>query len=386
MNSKDIVSLFNGIGVIIDEEIGKKASGDGINKIYKYMLNKNIPLLAYTSIPDPKVIQNFRNLSFLVLDWNLHNLPIIPPALIDENIQFIEEINSLCFIPIFIFTNEDPHDIELTLAAKGLFDANKSNNIFVKSKSEIKSGTILFSTIAKWVKKVPSIYVMKRWEYNTHKATSKLFHDLNGISSNWVSILMNTYYDDVGAENAEIGNLLFNNLLSTCAPLILDKSIVHKTKNTISKTDLRKLLEREKFIKDDYLLPYPVLGDIYKEGKNYYFNFRPDCDLVRNINPELYLVKGKVLKESELKKKNSRYKFFKGAFLEPIDSSVVPFIDDGKTIVFEFKKLRCVFWQDIKDKRIGRLLPPYSIRLKSRLMTYLQRQALPSIPERALKD
>ena len=130
MNSKDIVSLFNGIGVIIDEEIGKKASGDGINKIYKYMLNKNIPLLAYTSIPDPKVIQNFRNLSFLVLDWNLHNLPIIPPALIDENIRFIEEINSLCFIPIFIFTNEDPYDIELTLAAKGLFDANKSNNIF----------------------------------------------------------------------------------------------------------------------------------------------------------------------------------------------------------------------------------------------------------------
>ena len=38
MNSKDIVSLFNGIGVIIDEEIGKKASGDGINKIYKYYL------------------------------------------------------------------------------------------------------------------------------------------------------------------------------------------------------------------------------------------------------------------------------------------------------------------------------------------------------------
>ena len=42
-------------------------------------------------------------------------------------------------------------------------------------------------------------------------------------------------------------------------------------------------------------------------------------------------------------------------------------------------------WKDYEDKRIGRLLPPYNIRLKSQLLTYLQRQALPSIPEKALK-
>ena len=385
MTIDNIISLFKGVGVIIDENIDNADSRDDILKIYKYFIHKQIPILTYTSIPVDEIVLNFRNANFIVLNWNLHNQNPITSTAIDENIHFIEIVNSICFVPIFIFTNEGPHEIELTLQDRGLFYEDKSNNIFVKSKSEIRSGRILFSEIAKWVRKTPSVYVMKQWEMNTHNATSKLFHDLNGISSDWTSIMLDTYLEDVGAENAEIGNLLFNNLTSTCAPLILDRSIVRKTRKGITKQELRQLLERGKYIKSDNLLPYPALGDIYREGKSYYFNFRPDCDLVRNDNPELYLVKGKVLKENELKKRNTRYKFYKGAFLDTVDSSVVPFIDGGKIIVFEFKKLRCAFWKDYEDKRIGRLLPPYNIRLKSQLLTYLQRQALPSIPEKALK-
>lgn len=384
MTIDNIISLFKGVGVIIDENIDNANSHDDILKIYKYFRRKQIPVLTYTSIPEDEVIQNFRNANFIVLDWNLHNQNPITDTTVDENIHFIEIVNSVCFVPIFIFTNEEPRQIELALQDRGLFDEDKSNNIFVKSKSEIRSGRILFSEIAKWVRKTPSIYVMKQWEMNTHNATSKLFHDLNGISSDWTSILMDTYFEDVGAENAEIGNLLFNNLTSTCAPLILDRSIVRKTKKGITKQELRQLLERGKYIKSDYLLPYPALGDIYKDGKKYYFNFRPDCDLVRHDNPEIYLVRGKALRENDLKKRNSRYRFIKGAFLEPVDSSIVPFIDDGKIIVFEFKKIQCAFWKDFESKRIGRILSPYSIRLKSQLMAFLQRQALPSIPFKAL--
>ncbi|MBR5080814.1 MAG: hypothetical protein IKX35_00045 [Bacteroidales bacterium] len=385
MKTNEIISVFQGIGIIIDENINNPSSHDNILKIHKYFIRKQIPILTYEVLPKDETVQNFKNTNFIVLDWNLKNLNPIPQSMIDENIHFIEIVNANCFVPIFIFTNENPRDIELELERKGLFSEDKNNNIFVKSKSEIKSGKVLFSAIAKWVQQVPSVYVMKLWEKNTQNATASLFHDLNKISSDWISVMMDTYLEDVGTENAEIGNLLLNNLTSTCAPLLLDKSIVHKTRKGITKEELRKLLEREKYIKNDRLLPYPVFGDIYKEGKIYYFNFRADCDLVRQDNPEMYLVKGKVLKESELKKRNSRHKFYKGSFIDTVDSSVVPFIDDGKIIVFEFKKLRCMFWKDCENKRIGRLLPPYSIRLKSQLMTYLQRQALPSIPEKALK-
>ena len=385
MTTDEIISLFKGVGIIIDENIGNKGSHDNINKIHKYLTNRNIPVMTYPSIPADEVIQHFRNVSFVVLDWNLHNQRIIPPLLIDENIHFIEEINKICFIPIFIFTNEPPHDIELILTGRGLYHEERKNNIFVKSKSEIRSGRILFSTIAAWVKNLPSIYVLKKWDDNTHIATSKLFHDMNKISPEWVSIMMQTYTEDVGTENAEIGNLLFNNLITTCAPLILDKNIISKRRKNISKEELRQILEREKYIKSDLLLPYPALGDIFKDNKNYYFNFRADCDIVREDNPELYLVKGKILKESELNKRNTRYTFYKGTFLDRVDFSIVPFINGGNIIMFEFKKLRCVFWKDIENKRIGRLIPPYSIRLKSQLMNFLQRQALPSIPDKAIK-
>lgn len=384
MSKDKIISLFKGIGIIIDENIGKKDSHDNINKIHKYLINKKIPIMTFSSIPEDEIIQHFENASFIVLDWNLHNLDSIPQTLIDENIHFIEEINKICFVPIFIFTNEPPNDIELSLSAHGLYSEEGRNNIFVKSKSDIKTGSILFSTIANWIRKVPSIYVLKQWESNTHSATSKIFHDLIKISPEWVSVMMGTYLEDVGAENAEIGNLLFNNLVSTCAPLLLDKSIVHKTRKSITKEELRQLLEREKYIKNDHLLPYPALGDIFKEKKNYYFNFRTDCDIVRQDNPELYLVKGKIIKESEIKKRGSRYKFYKGAFIDRVDFSIVPFIDNGKIIVFDFKKLRCGFWKEYEGVRIGRMLPPYSTRLKSQLMNFLQRQALPSIPDKAI--
>lgn len=385
MTSKEIISLFKGIGIIIDENINNANSHDDILKIYKYFIQKQIPILTYSSLPEDGVIQNFRDVNFIVLDWNLHNHNPIPLALIDDNLHFIEKVNQVCFTPIFIFTNEDSHEIEIILQERGLFFADRPNNIFVKSKSEIRSGRILFSEIAKWVKRTPPVYVMKQWDCNTRKATSDLFHDLHKISPDWTYIMVKTYNEDVGTENAEIGNFLFSNMMTTCAPLILDNQIIHKTRTKVDKEELRQLLEREKYIGNNKLMRYPALGDIFKEGRNYYFNFRPDCDLVRQDNPEIYLVKGKTIKEKDIIKRNSYYKFHKGAFLDRVDSSVVPFIDNGKIVVFEFKKLRCGFWKDYADKRIGRLLPPYSLRLKSQLMGYLQRQALPSIPEIAIK-
>lgn len=385
MKNSEIISLFKGIGIIIDENIGDCNSHDDINKIYRYLINRNIPLLSYSSIPKDEVIQNFKNASFVVLDWNLHNLDVIPQPIIDENIHFIEEINRICFIPIFIFTNEEPHDIELVLCERGLFHEDKGNNIFVKSKSEIKSGKILFSVIADWVRKVPSIYVLKKWENNAQLATSELFHELNIISPDWTSIMLDTYLEDVGKENSEIGNFLFNNLITTCTPLILDKSLIHKKHLKVEKNELCQLLERERFLKCDKLMDYPALGDVFNNGRKYYLNFRADCDLVRKDDPELYLVEGKIIREQDINKRNSRYKFDKGAFLDRVNFAVVPFIHNGKIVEFKFDKISIKKWKEIKEERVGRLLPPYCTRVKLQLMAYLQRQAIPSIPNKAIR-
>lgn len=385
MKVNDIISLFKGIGIIIDENINNESSHDDILKIYKYFYRKQIPVLTYMSIPEDTVVQNFQDASFIVLDWNLHHQNPIPLNFIEENIHFIELVNSVCFVPIFIFTNEEPHDIALILQDRGLFYDDKPNNIFIKRKSEINSGRILFSEIAKWIRRTPSVYVMKQWDCITHKATTDLFHELHKISPNWTSIMMKTFKEDVGMENAEIGHLLFNNLETTCAPLILDNTIVHKTRDKVDKIELRRLLERERYIVNDKLMDYPALGDIFIVGKKYFFNFRPDCDLVRKKDPTLYLIEGSEISEADVNRPNTNYKFDKGEFVNKVYFSIVPFVNNGKIVVFDFKKISSKKWKSIRANRIGRLLPPYSIRLKTQLLTYLQRQAIPSIPREAIK-
>lgn len=57
---------------------------------------------------------------------------------------------------------------------------------------------------------------------------------------------------------------------------------------------------------------------------------------------------------------------------------------DEKTIVFSMKKLEKMKWSDLKDFRIGRLLPTYLTRLQQRYASYLQRPGLSRIPREAI--
>jgi len=66
------------------------------------------------------------------------------------------------------------------------------------------------------------------------------------------------------------------------------------------------------------------------------------------------------------------------------NQSIVFNIIDGKTYNFKFKDLTINKWSAIKDKRVGRLLPPYITRIQQRYALYLQRQGLPRTPKQAI--
>jgi hypothetical protein len=57
---------------------------------------------------------------------------------------------------------------------------------------------------------------------------------------------------------------------------------------------------------------------------------------------------------------------------------------DGVTVCFQFQDLRIEKWGAWKDKRIGRLIPPYSTRLLQRFGAFIQRVGLARIPEQAV--
>jgi hypothetical protein len=71
--------------------------------------------------------------------------------------------------------------------------------------------------------------------------------------------------------------------------------------------------------------------------------------------------------------------------LEERDVNAAVFaMKEGASFVFQFADLQKRPWRDMKDKRIGRLLPPFLTRLQQRYAAYLQRPGLPRIPLEAL--
>ena len=54
--------LFNGIAIIIDDEIGVKDKR--INNIIKQIEKKNIPCVMYKELPNSEIINHFQGINF----------------------------------------------------------------------------------------------------------------------------------------------------------------------------------------------------------------------------------------------------------------------------------------------------------------------------------
>ena len=120
------------------------------------------------------------------------------------------------------------------------------------------------------------------------------------------------------------------------------------------------------------------------ERRQYWLNLRPDCDCIPRDGGEVtdidvYCVKGKRLRPGEL-----RRLFKNGHFEERVSQSVVFGVVDGNSVLFQFDKLRVCKYSEVRDQRVGRLLHPHVTRVQQRYALYMQRQALPRIPEAAV--
>lgn len=377
----DIVKLFSGIGVVIDEAIFEEGdTPNGIQRISKSLREKHIPVLEYDGLPNESLSQ-FHSVSFVVLDWNLSGESPIPEATINDNIYFIRQLRKSCFVPLFIFSDEDPHDIQVKLEESRLYYANCP--IFIKKKDELDTTEKLFSEIESWIKSTPSIYVLKKWEKATLEAKTKMLWALSSIHSAWPGVLAKAIQDDGGDKPSELMRLLQNNLSYRLDYPQLDAEIIESQTDGVEKAELRRLLECERFIPQTILPNHPFAGDVYLLEGKYYLNIRPDCDIIRSPK-DMYLLKGKVVDETKINsKEEDAILFDSGEFLEKKNCCYVAFVQ-GKILCFSLRDIVIKKWKDIKDHRIGRLLPPYITKIQQKYAAYLQRQGLPSIPEQAI--
>ena len=379
----DIKALFSGVGVVIDEKINEETRiPNGIQKIIKSLKDNHIPVLEYDELPDDFVPQ-FHSISFVILDWNLSDTHPIADATINDNIAFLKELHKFCYVPVFIFSDEEPHDIEVALDTHG-FDRSKEP-IFIMKKSDVDTADKLFAEITNWLKQTPPAYLLKEWEKAIREAKTEMLWSLTEAHPAWPQILKENIDNDGGDKDFDLLNLLQNNLSYRINPIKLDNEILtHEITGDISKEDLRSILESERFVPNDKLPKHPFAGDIYKIDDNYYINIRPDCDIIRE-KKDLYLLKGTIIDERKINKRRSSDKisFVQGEFIEKKNCSYVAFVQ-GKVMRFNYRKLEIMRWTNIKEKRIGRLLPPYISKIQQQYASYLQRQGLPSIPDKAI--
>ncbi len=380
----DVLELFGGIGVIIDDAFEHK-NDDIVYKIKESFEKKNIPILTFYKLQELSMVAHFKNVSFIILDWNLTETSSIPEVVVQENIEFIRKVNSYAYLPFFIFSNEAPEDIIFKLNDANIY----SKNIFVKQKQDLRTSRQLFSVITKWIKETPSIYVLKKMEASISKSKNDLFWDFQNINSDWVYILQKTITSDGADPNIDLLNILFKNLIARTNYTEFNLPS-KRIKNVNLKDDIRKVLECERFLTKN-LPNKPCFGDIFKITNNghtsYLLNIRPDCDTIRGgDNIELYCLKGRIVDEEKINNKSKdAIKFEKGSFINRINNTYIPFIDKGLIIEFLFNELKIKKWKDMKNSKIGRLLPPYITRVQQNYSLYSQRQGLPAIPEKAIK-
>lgn len=188
-----------------------------------------------------------------------------------------------------------------------------------------------------------------------------------------------------------MGEVITRNLYTRMIPFEFDENNINKQAKEATIDEVRKVIEGTHFIKNEGLHPDVIVaGDIFKKDNgSIYLNIRPDCDCVpdrrregaNNDEVSMYLLTGDKLTS---KQESNAYDSTYGHFIEKDNESIVFNIADGKSYKILFKKLEIMKWVDLKQKRIGRLLPPHITLIQQRYALYLQRQGLPRIPSEAI--
>jgi len=403
----DFDKIMSGIGIVIDDALNPITAdkNDLIFKIVKQITTKSIPVCEYYELPNDKELSNFRDVCFILLDWDLSGRSIkdisdgvsvgefLKDENINENIGFLKKIKSNCFVPVFIFTALNPENIINRLKENDLFNEDRPNFIFVKQKNELTGKDQLFSVIKEWLENNPSIYALKEWESTFYKAKNQLFWSFYEINPEWPKVLWKAYKEDDINMSTELGELISRNLQARMFPFEFSEDILGNADlSKMPKNDIRKVLEGERFIKNKNYHPNDIYtGDLFREEYQngadtryrYYLNIRPQCDIIRETNPELYCLKGRIVDEVKIK---DELTFENGQFLEKLNNAIVLGIDNGKIIEFLFRDIKTKKYSTLKNKRIGRLIPPYITRIQQRYALYLQRQGLPRTPKEAVFD
>lgn len=443
MDIAEVERLIKGVGIIIDDDAldTEKMAYQLVDSIK----SAGIPMAIYNDIPDVSVIDSFGNISFIILDWEFSKaIPAEFEGLEmgqefnedqkDTILSFLKNLLEKVFVPVFLITGQEFSTVKGELKEAKVYHERKPNRIMLKQKSEVQDYDSLLNSIKQWIENTPSAYALKQWESNAVKAKNRMFLELYNASPKWVNVLLNVLKEDADnnekAVNHDFNNLINNNFVNR----MTDGSyynIVNSDQYKINTDEIRKVLQGERFITYDAesMPDVSYVGDLYKlSGQKYLLNIRAQCDLIRENDPDLYLLKGKVLSNSKItrnpkiylkktgendknyltieqqdyciedlltydqerlddfnqkiKSVEKHYLFDNGEVIEKKTHSILACIAGKNWIEFRFRDFQIMKKSqlDVEAQRIGRILPPYITRVQNAFSYFMIREGQMPIP------
>lgn len=394
----DVQGYFKGVAVVIDDSIGQDG-GDLINEIIQGITEGGGHTVNLTSLPDEAMdLANFSNVAFFIMDWNLSGFDLginrtqgAKDAQAATNIAFLKRLATHRHAPVFIFTHDDVDEVRGYLIAAGLHAADGTEQrLMVRDKAQV--GAKVYEVLNQWAAETPSALVLKTWERDHVRALNAFFADFHDRNPYWPVMLWQTFeMDEVGAAN-ELGHLISRLVTARMQPLDVDLKPFMKGLDAVQaasgeayKKALLEVLQGERMVPAAHLEKESFApGDFFVKVENgerrYFINIRAECDCVirgRSKDAQLYLLKGRELVGDDLAKKVN---LEMGNINDQHNEEVVFAMHEGKAIRFGFRDLKVVKWNDLKDQRVGRLLPPFITRMLQRYAAYSQRPGLPRLP------
>lgn len=384
-NSMDVndklQNFLSATALVIDDEIVDEKST--ISGIISELEKRGTLFIKRRDLLDS--VDSISNIAFIVLDWDLTKeedkveLPegvSLGPTLLDDNKNkvrnFIKEVISKYFIPIFIFTRENIEAIKKYLEDQEIIkEAINKNRVFLSNKSSLENEQVITS-LNEWLNTSVTVYTFKIMDEAIEHAKHRFFNEMYACDPNWPCHVYQTLKKDDPADiNSDFQEFLMTSYTSTIEPITFDDEGFNKNV-TLDDTEILKIYSKIKFLayKNDWNVgPHP--GDIYEidndDKTEFYINISASCDM---RGSQYYFVKGKVVDNPE----------------EKICLYIVKKVMNRQAVCFDFRKVKIAQPQQnyniisIGDKsnrknykRVGRLLSPYINALQEKFSHYITR-------------
>lgn len=381
----NLEELFTGIGIVIDDNVNASDSDDRIVKIVRYLEEEcHIPLVKYEDVPDIDILIHCRSINFILVDWSLLNLSIgVNSAELEKEsheriLNFLKEVQTKSFAPVFLFSNEDISSIQSQVKRV----AGRLPILF-KSKSEIvdSNNKVLFwEALEEWFNAKSSVYVQKKWNASFEKARVDFMLSLNRNNQHWPKVICQSAKSDSTNPSVEINNIIIQNLLSRMDPIEFDIDQIERDTNVVTPQDLVPILESQRFCPVEHISGDHTTGDFYEKDDKFWINIRPACDCVPrdNFDGLLYLL------ECVPHGKTKGFEKDYGNHSEKDNEVIIGPLFRNRYFSVQLKKLKICNVSEFTKFRKGRIQHPFITRIVQKFGLYIQRQGLPRIPLEAI--